>query len=1087
MKKTLRFFTLAMCLMIAMSSSLANTNSYIKQIKQSASTIGNRQWKFNEKASDKMMQKRQKTMTIGPSSTYGMLTGPNGTEWTYTADFTQKGSFFETMTIKFYDSKNELVGTIEDNLTFDRPGVKGVNYIDINSTLTQKFFNTDTKYEVMIFIHAVTEDYTGFYVNNVYSLGETSTKVCSVDGTFHLAKNTSTNSYSTDYTMIFQRTVNESDSTYLEYDVYKKAKYGTPGPTLKHTFRVNYANIASSGNEPSPILMVQNGDQPNFTIAQYEKPYFILSDDINAEPEVEENNNLIINYYNEDFELKHTTKIPVVFSPRYLYVFPSLGSLSTTNDILVNYNGGTTPAYVITLDNYDSSSDSYITSFYLYDVEGKLLKTISEDVVGRIRMSNIPGQESQWLFMKEDGENGKFVFVDFPSCETAAEFSVITKDNIILSSNIDRFPHKDSYQYVVSLLQGEADKEGNISHRIAWVTKEGEIDHFETIALGKDIVNAFIYVDRAALNPWLFNTDDAREYMALIYRTKANSSAKEEALVVCNTKGDKLLEYGPDANKGGNLSTIYLTNLQTNPTLLCSYTDGDKYTLNYTTLPLDSVTLKGEGTIENPYEIYTAGEFLQIEKYPMAHFQIKEDINFNSTPITGFNCEFAGSVDGNNHVLFNLNLEGSGIFKFIKDSARISNIVLEKPMLALNEFNSVAGILSNVLMGGYSDAESEGENTKPVDNKLKAYASNIHIRNAKIVADEGFIGIVGGIFGDVSLFTTIENCSMYNAEIIANNASNVGGIVGQSATSTLIKACLFDGSISGGVEVGGITSISASDDKISNCHTNATLMGSRTIGGIISTSDRTYINNCYVEGEMILNNNAAEARIGGIAGQINYNYQDTVDIVLNNNIIDITSITIPEKVKTRYVHRVVGHSSGDNWEYDWDNIDWNQPQSQWPRLYQSADRCLRNSYIVSDLAAFDANIALTDTTTEGATLAREDMTSEWLVNHEFAINDSNSIWVINEDSKLTLWFEKTLEIEPEEKPEDTPVDNVEHNSMAFDGQMILTEGLIRIYNINGILVAEGNNSISTAELNTGIYIVTVANNSNFYSTKILVR
>ena len=359
---------------------------------------------------------------------------------------------------------------------------------------------------------------------------------------------------------------------------------------------------------------------------------------------------------------------------------------------------------------------------------------------------------------------------------------------------------------------------------------------------------------------------------------------------------------------------------------------------------------------------------------------------------------------------------------------------------------------------------------------MKAYASNIHIRNAKIVADEGFIGIVGGIFGDVSLFTTIENCSMYNAEIIANNASNVGGIVGQSATSTLIKACLFDGSISGGVEVGGITSISASDDKISNCHTNATLMGSRTIGGIISTSDRTYINNCFVEGEITLNDNAVEARVGGIAGQINYNYQDTVDIVLNNNIIDIANITIPKKVTTRYVHRVVGHSSGDNWEYDWDNIDWSQPQSQWPRLYQSADRCLRNSYIISDLTAFDANIALTDTTTEGATLAREEITTEWLTEHEFAINDSNSIWVINEDSKLTLWFEKTLEIEPEEKPEDTPVDNVEHNSMTFDDQMILTEGLIRIYN-----------SISTAELNTGIYIVTVANNSNFYSTKILVR
>ena len=359
MKKTLRLFTLAMCLMIACGSSLASTNSYIEQIKQSASKIGNRQWKFNEKASEKMMQKHALVTTqLGPVNTYGMLTGPDGTEWTYTAEFTQQGSFYESMNIKFYNSKNELVGTIADALKIDSAGVIGVNYIDVNTMLTQKFFNTDTKYEVMIFIHAVTEDYSGFYINNVYSLSENSTKVCSVDGTYHMSLNTSTNSYTENYSMIFQRTVNESDSTFMCYDVYAKAKYGTPGPTLKHTFRMNYANIASSGNEPSPILLVQNGDQPNYTVAQYEKPYFILSDDINKEPEVEEKNNFVINYYNENFELQHTTKIPVVFSPRYLYVFPSLGSLSISNDVLVNYNGTNAPAYIITIDNYDTSSDS---------------------------------------------------------------------------------------------------------------------------------------------------------------------------------------------------------------------------------------------------------------------------------------------------------------------------------------------------------------------------------------------------------------------------------------------------------------------------------------------------------------------------------------------------------------------------------------------------------------------------------------------------------------------------------------------------------------------------------------------------------
>lgn len=1079
MKKTLRFFMLALCLFIAFGSTQANSKNYLEQIKQSASTIGNRQWKFNEKASDKMMQKRALTATqIGPVNTYGMLKGPDGTDWTYTADFTQQGSFYESMTINFYNSKNELVGTITDALAVDSAGVIGVNYVDVNTTLTQKFFNTDTKYEVMIFIHAVTEDYSGFYVNNVYSLSENSTKVCSVDGTYHMSLNTSTNSYTENYSMIFQRNVTESDSTFLYYDIYSKAKYGTPGPTLKHTFKINYANIASSGNEPSPILLVQNGDQPNYTIAQYEKPYFILSDDINKEPEIEENNNLIINYYNENFELQHTTKIPVVLSLRYLYVFPSLGSLSTSNDVLVNYNGNGSPAYIITVDNYNTSSDSYITSFYLYDVEGKLLKTITEDVVGRIHMSNIPGQENQWLFMKEDGENGKFVFVDFPSCSTVAEFPVITKDEIVLSSNIDRFPHKDTYQYAVSLLQGETANDGTINHRVAWLTKDGTIDHFETISLGKDIVNAIIHIDNATLNPWLFNTDDTREYMALIYRAKANSSAKEEVLVICNTKGEKLLEYGPDASKGGNLSTIYLSNIETNPTLICSYTDGNKHTLNYTALPLNTVTLKGEGSIKNPYEIYNVGDFLQINKYPTAHFQLKNDIDFMSVPLSGFKNEFTGSLKGNNFTIENLILNGSGIFSAVKDSARISDIAIKNPILALNKFTTNAGILSNIIMGGYSDAEADATN-----NKLKAHIANIHVINPKIIADDNFIGIAGGIAGDVSLFTTIEKCGLYNAEITAINAAHIGGIAGQTATSTHVKACVFDGDIVGGENIGGIVSTSASDDNITNCHTIATLNGNKTIGGIVGISDRTTIKNCYAEGEISINEKATEARVGGIAGQINFIYGDTTNIILNNNIIDVTNITIPENIKEIFVHRVVGHSSCDNYEYNWDSIsDYESDKATWPRIYYSADKCFRNSYVISQLNAFDANVALADSTTEGATLAREAVTSEWLTEHEFALGQTiNAPWTFDINKNLYLWFESDGVI--------TSTDNIEYNdnAIAFDGKTITTNGRIRLYNINGMLISEQENSMSTTNLNAGIYIVTVVNNTDFYSTKILVR
>jgi hypothetical protein len=114
------------------------------------------------------------------------------------------------------------------------------------------------------------------------------------------------------------------------------------------------------------------------------------------------------------------------------------------------------------------------------------------------------------------------------------------------------------------------------------------------------------------------------------------------------------------------------------------------------------------------------------------------------------------------------------------------------------------------------------------------------------------------------------------------------------------------------------------------------------------------------------------------------------------------------------------------------------------------------------------------------------MTTEWLTEHEFAINDSNFIWILDEESSLTLWFEEAVRIDPEEN-QNTPVNNVEFNQLTFDGHNITTEGNIRIYSINGIMLAEGKNTISTAELNAGIYIITVKNDNKSFSTKVLVR
>ena len=195
--------------------------------------------------------------------------------------------------------------------------------------------------------------------------------------------------------------------------------------------------------------------------------------------------------------------------------------------------------------------------------------------------------------------------------------------------------------------------------------------------------------------------------------------------------------------------------------------------------------------------------------------------------------------------------------------------------------------------------------------------------------------------------------------------------------------CAFDGSIEAGYEVGGIVSNSSGDDKIENCHVTADVFAKEILGGIVGTSDRSMVVNCYVEGALELDENAEIVKVGGVIGVMGSTLSDSVYALVANNIVALEKIELPEVTMELYAHRIVGYSNGDSFEYDWDNRDPSKPKEEWPRIYNEAEKCLKYNYVVSDLAAIDVAVELTDTTTEGATLDRSLMTVEWLLERGF--------------------------------------------------------------------------------------------------------
>jgi hypothetical protein len=163
-----------------------------------------------------------------------------------------------------------------------------------------------------------------------------------------------------------------------------------------------------------------------------------------------------------------------------------------------------------------------------------------------------------------------------------------------------------------------------------------------------------------------------------------------------------------------------------------------------------------------------------------------------------------------------------------------------------------------------------------------------------------------------------------------------------------------------------------------------------------------------VSGTLNLADTTKVGKVGGIIGHVDTDATGAAtDMLAENCLVALSAINVP-KGKDVIAHRVIGFSSGDDYEYDWDNVDWGKPQSEWPRAYFAPEKNFKNNYVISDLAPVDATVQLTDTTTEGADLSATAFLPEWCAEHSFKFgSDVTAPWVWNE-GYLTLWFESEL-------------------------------------------------------------------------------
>ena len=272
---------------------------------------------------------------------------------------------------------------------------------------------------------------------------------------------------------------------------------------------------------------------------------------------------------------------------------------------------------------------------------------------------------------------------------------------------------------------------------------------------------------------------------------------------------------------------------------------------------------RGNGSVDNPYEISTAAELAWFRDYvnnesQYASATLTEDIDLSEfchaadaatnteelswDPI-GNGMMYCGTFDGNGKTIRNLYINSTimnkGFFGYA-NSGSIKNITFDNAKVKNTHYNGT-GILTGVFekctienIKTLANCSVEGtENTGGI-----AGIGTGNISNCENRAMVNGTNNVGGIVGNSS-DNTISSCANYGA--VTGTESNVGGMVGFFISGT-IQNCANYGDISGADCVGnqiGYASICNLNNVLGIGNVTATTSQSGLLAGVIWDSSST--------------------------------------------------------------------------------------------------------------------------------------------------------------------------------------------------------------------------------------------------------
>lgn len=329
--------------------------------------------------------------------------------------------------------------------------------------------------------------------------------------------------------------------------------------------------------------------------------------------------------------------------------------------------------------------------------------------------------------------------------------------------------------------------------------------------------------------------------------------------------------------------------------------------------------LEGDGSVENPYLIKNAYDFLKIgdavmtntefrgaaktlpgstsgEKYyPVfagKHFKLANDIDFSTLdvlyePIGDKVYQFAGEFDGDGKTISNFTVEDYpydwlGLFATIAPEGSAKNVTFKNAYLTTLGYS--AGVLTANAYGPITNVHVEGATlSAPAGyhvGGIAGYVRGISDCTAKNVKISG-LGYFGGIAGHS--YGNVTNCHASGTLSMNGNQVFAGGVLGQQSKTSIndpdpvVSDCSFSGSVIGTnneIGLGGLVG-AAGYSSYERCLTAATVNAGNTqavyMGGLFGSAYQVKVDNCYATG-FVRNLNSANA--GGLVGHITVSTSD---------------------------------------------------------------------------------------------------------------------------------------------------------------------------------------------------------------------